>query len=267
MQHYPTMLETPRLTSIFRIGSTGKPPRKSYHKHEDAELVFIDEGKGTFSVAGKDLPVAAGELILLNPNVEHEPSAAVDASLRGFSLTFTNLSLTGLASGHILPDEEYPLLNVKEHHLTMTRYLEDLVQEFEEASPGSGEVASSILTALLLKIIRFKYASKSEQPVSISEKAKKYIEQNYHIELSLNDLANHIFVSPYHLSHTFKDEVGISPIQYLIQYRVEISKKFLRTSNLTISEIAYRIGYPNPNYFNLIFKKLTGISPGKYRKQ
>jgi AraC-like DNA-binding protein len=264
MLKFPTLLEPPCLTSITRFDNKEPLSKRSYHQHEDTEFIFIEEGKAEFTIGNRGYPVSAGEILLLNSYVEH---GTADQAVKGYSVTFTHFLLSELPTGHIIPANDTPVLNMKEHHLTMSRYLEDLSQEYEHVSLGSNEIAASLLNAVLLKIIRFKYDPKSDQASSISEKAKRFIEQNYHIDLSLNDLANHIFISPYHLSHTFKSEVGVSPIHYLIQYRIEVSKKLLQTSNLSVTEIAYRVGYPNSNYFNLIFKKFTGISPGKYRKQ
>lgn len=267
MQQYPTLLETPRLTSMIAFDNIGPLGTMSLHKHKDAEFIFVDDGNAEFTIDGINYPISSGDILLLNSGVEHGMERADNQTLKGFSVTFSNLALSELPPGHLIPKNENPVLNVKEQHLTLSRYLEDLNKECQESTPGSSEIAAYLLNALLLKIIRCKYAANTDHASSISEKAKRFMEQNYHIDLSLNDLANHIFVSPYHLSRTFKNDVGVSPIQYLIQYRIEVAKKLLRTTNLSIAEIAYKIGYPNPNYFNLIFKKLTGTSPGKFRKR
>ena len=96
---------------------------------------------------------------------------------------------------------------------------------------------------------------------------KEYIEKHYKENLSLSELADHVNVSVYHLSHMFKEEVGISPIQYAIFCRMEYAKKQLRETSCSVQKIAVELGYENPNYFNLLFKKTVGISPGTYRKE
>ncbi|MHB8061556.1 MAG: helix-turn-helix transcriptional regulator, partial [Ruminiclostridium sp.] len=104
------------------------------------------------------------------------------------------------------------------------------------------------------------------RPISpISYKVKMYIEENFQKDLSLNDLSDIVYVSPYHLAHTFKDEMGVSPIQYLINCRIEAAKKLLQNSSKSVVEIASQVGYSNANYFNILFKKATGKSPGKFR--
>jgi YesN/AraC family two-component response regulator len=97
------------------------------------------------------------------------------------------------------------------------------------------------------------------------QNVKAYIENNFEQDLSVKDLAELVFVSPYHLIHMFKNEVDMAPIQYLIYCRMEEAKRLLECTDLSNSEISVRIGYPNPNYFSQVFKKMIGVTPGKYR--
>ncbi|WP_197479844.1 helix-turn-helix transcriptional regulator [Paenibacillus swuensis] len=106
----------------------------------------------------------------------------------------------------------------------------------------------------------------SSEP-TIGQHIQKYIEANFERELSLADLARLVHVSPHHLAHVFKDETGMAPIRYVIHCRMEKAKSLLLETNLKVYEIAERIGYPNLTHFNQIFKKLSGVSPGEYRKK
>ena len=74
-----------------------------------------------------------------------------------------------------------------------------------------------------------------------------------------------LYISPSHISHLFKEETGQSPINYLIKCRIEESKNLLVTTQKSIKEIAYSVGYGNISYFNALFKKYTGMTPGTYR--
>lgn len=264
MQKIPTLLGTPSISSVIHFDAAKPLSAQFYHRHQDTEFIFIDQGTADFSVDDRSYAVSSGNILLLNANVEH---GTADAGFSGYSVMFSDLMLKGLPPGFLIPEKEDPVLDVKSEHFTLSHFLKDAAKEFAQNTDESGKIASLLLNAVLLKIVRFKYAASPDHYASISERTKKFIEQNYHLELSLNDLANQIYVSPYHLSRTFKDEAGVSPIQYLIQHRIEIAKKLLENSNLPVSEIAYKVGYPNANYFNLIFKKIAGTSPGKYRKK
>ncbi|PLS03165.1 AraC family transcriptional regulator [Neobacillus cucumis] len=267
MNQLPTLLQTPHLTSVVKLNQDHKQKCKALHKHECTEIMFIQEGNANVVLNGQSLTMNRGDLLLINSNLEHETVPCVDSSLKGFSLTFSGLHLSPLPVGFIIPSDEMPILNVQNQHITIQKYIEDIHEEYKNNDPGSQEIISSLLKTLIIKILRISCSANSSQNVSISDKVKKYISENYNRDISLNELANIVFVNPYHLAHTFKDETGISPIQYLITYRIDIAKTLLLTTNSPIVEIASKVGYPNANYFNLLFKKYTGYSPGKFRKK
>lgn len=264
MLRMPTLLKTPRLISIVRFDANQPLNIAPGHSHEETEFLFVEEGSFKISINDDFLSVSAGDIVLLNANVPH---SVADKTPTVYSVLFSDIELSGLPAGNLIPDTEHPILDARSDYFYYLRYLEDAAREFAQEPVKDNGAAAFLLTAMLLKIIRAKFNDQPVQNLSIAERTKRYIEQNYHIELSLNDLANQFFVSPYHLSHTFKDEVGISPIQYLIQHRIKVAQNLLQNTDLPVSEIASKVGYPNANYFNLIFKKIVGTSPGKYRKQ
>ena len=94
----------------------------------------------------------------------------------------------------------------------------------------------------------------------------EYIEERYAEEdLSLSKAAEHIGLSPNHLSAVFKEETGRSFTKYLTDHRIKTAKKLLDTSKKRSSEIAELVGYPDPHYFSSVFKKQTGMTPSQYR--
>ena len=94
----------------------------------------------------------------------------------------------------------------------------------------------------------------------------EYIEEHYAEEdLSLSKAAEHIGLSPNHLSAVFKEETGRSFTKYLTDHRIKTAKNLLVTSKKRSSEIAELVGYPDPHYFSSVFKKQTGMTPSQYR--
>jgi len=99
------------------------------------------------------------------------------------------------------------------------------------------------------------------------EKAKDYINQNYSDDtLSLQKLADQLYISACYLSMIFKKEAGETFLKYLMRVRLEAAKELLRNTDIRTTEIAERVGYPDINYFSFFFKKNVGISPREYRK-
>ncbi len=110
-------------------------------------------------------------------------------------------------------------------------------------------------------------ATKKEDKLSgIVSKAKNFIDQNYEKELTLDEVARKIAISPYYLSKLFKDETGENFIEYLTKLRIERAKKLLEEENLSIKEICMSVGYSDPNYFSRIFKKMVGTTPTEFRE-
>ncbi|MCV3215326.1 AraC family transcriptional regulator [Plectonema radiosum NIES-515] len=95
-------------------------------------------------------------------------------------------------------------------------------------------------------------------------KFKKVIDYiNAHLEqdLSLTELAALVQMSPHYFSHLFKQSVGISAHQYVIRCRVERAKNYLLQGDLSIAEVAYKVGFANQSHLNRHFKRLLGITP------
>lgn len=98
------------------------------------------------------------------------------------------------------------------------------------------------------------------------EKARRYIEENFQKELSLDSIAELVNVSPYYFSKLFKEELGINFSDYLTDCRINRAKELLyEDPNRNIKEVSIACGYSNPNYFSRIFKKITGMTPTELR--
>lgn len=109
-------------------------------------------------------------------------------------------------------------------------------------------------------------ASRNSRNHAIIAKAKNYIDINYHLEeLSLNNVAGIVSVSPGYLSILFRKETDETFIEYLTRMRLEKARELLKTTPLKAYEVAYKVGYSDPHYFSLIFKKYTGITPSDYK--
>ena len=98
-------------------------------------------------------------------------------------------------------------------------------------------------------------------------KAEQYIKNNYGKQLSLNEVAEYLEMSPWHFSKVFYKKVGIHFSQYLMQVRMEEAVQLLKNTNLKIYEVAMRVGYNNTDQFSRMFKKTIGKSPKEFKKQ
>ena len=96
---------------------------------------------------------------------------------------------------------------------------------------------------------------------------RRYIENHFKENLTLDDLAAVAHVSKYYLSHAFSREYGTSPINYLLSCRVRESIYLLTETSLSLSQIAEMLGFSSPSYFSQSFRRIQGMSPLTYRNQ
>lgn len=83
--------------------------------------------------------------------------------------------------------------------------------------------------------------------------------------ICISSIAEHLNISEGYLSHTFKKETGLSPLNYLTQYRIQQAMQMLEDCRIRVYEVAEKVGYQDIAYFSSTFKKLTGMSPSDYQ--
>ena len=96
--------------------------------------------------------------------------------------------------------------------------------------------------------------------------AKVYIAQNLDKDLSLESIARSASLSPYYFSRAFTRVVGMPPYRYLIHKRLQRSMELLRESEITVAEIAHKVGFGSHKHFSTTFRRSTGMSPSQYRR-
>jgi AraC family transcriptional regulator len=132
----------------------------------------------------------------------------------------------------------------------------------------------SLSNVLAIKLIRQYSHAKPDLPVGEGglsphqlRQVLDYIYDALDRDIKLADLAALIDISPFHFSHQFKQSLGISPYQYLIQQRIERAKRLLLQTDRSILDIALECGFNSHSHLSQKFRQLTGITPKKYRSK
>ena len=92
-----------------------------------------------------------------------------------------------------------------------------------------------------------------------------YIQSNLHQKITLKSLSEHFGFSPTYISHHFKNEIGLPPMQYINNQRLIHSQYLLRSTTTPIKEIAHSVGISDCSYFTKLFREYTGMTPSEYR--
>ena len=95
----------------------------------------------------------------------------------------------------------------------------------------------------------------------------QYIETHYYEKITLDQLAEMVYLSPAYLSRIFKKETGTTFNDYLIQVRIGKAKNLLHHKDLRVTDIAEAVGFDDQSYFTKVFRRIVGVTPLKYRQQ
>lgn len=142
----------------------------------------------------------------------------------------------------------------------------DRAQVFHSAI--SSREFADLATKICLKFIELRDGGNGCHHRKLVQKACEYIKENYNNpDISLNTVASHVSLSPTHFSTIFAQEMAVTFIDYLTEVRMEKVKELLVSTDEKIVNIAFGVGYNEPNYLSYLFKKREGLSPKEYRQQ
>ncbi|MBL8026260.1 MAG: helix-turn-helix transcriptional regulator [Fibrobacteres bacterium] len=152
------------------------------------------------------------------------------------------------------------------NHELFDKYILRLHDEVTAHEVPSDRIILNLLDSLLVEVDREISVSNKLQhiPSNILE-LKSYLEANFNKPITLDDLSKKANLSKNHFCAIYKKYLKISPIEYLIDLRIEYAKELLKNIDLTMAQISQTVGYEDEFYFSRIFKKRQGISPAKYR--
>ncbi|WP_195964461.1 AraC family transcriptional regulator [Clostridium cuniculi] len=256
----------------------GEDWHSTSHFHPFTEIFFITHGNGIMEIDYIDVAVKEGDLIIINPNCPHTEKSSynymdqLEYIVFGINnLTLANKSLPQL-NGETPNPTYYKIMNFNNNKNVILYYLNTLVHEVEEKESNYELACKSILTLFIIYISRNAQSTLliADNPEKLNiecVKIKNYIDSHYSENITLDILSNLSYVNKFHLVHPFTKQMGISPINYLINRRIEESKNLLTTTNYTIRDISTIVGFSNSSYFSQMFKKFTGYSPRMYKNK
>ena len=97
--------------------------------------------------------------------------------------------------------------------------------------------------------------------------AKQYMDENFDQGITVSEAASYVFLSQGYFTRAFRDELGISPMNYLMKKRIEKACKLLQNNEIKVSAISLQSGFSSPQRFNVAFRKQMGMTPMDYRKK
>ena len=234
-----------------------------FHHSCNHELLHILKGKVVLTYEdGRKYAAKPGNTLFNKSGTEHKDVFAPDDELDIFFIQFN-----WAHSENFFSKVNNEFLLTSQNNIEVRRIFDVM-----RLDTGSGEIDRIVANSRLANILSLLYRDAScpedknekSRQMQLVQNAKKYIDRFFRNPIRLEDVAEHLKVSPFYLSRTFSSESDFSLIDYLAEARVNEAKKLLSDGRYIVADVARMVGYEDSNYFSKVFKRRTGISPCKY---
>lgn len=174
-------------------------------------------------------------------------------------------------TGHLADVELTAHWNLRDRHIAFV--IHALHADLEDGSPAGPLYGESLGVALAHYLIR-RYSVRAPRvrqyhggmPTARLNRVLDFMRQNFARETRLWELAELAGMSPHYFCDLFKKSTGFSPHQYLLRYRIEHAKTFLRSSQFGISQVAKATGFVDQSHFTKVFRRIFGVTPTQFRQ-
>ncbi len=221
---------------------------------------YILSGTGTVRVGGKEYTASEGDCYILRKGTDHKywcgdrnPWTKVFFNVGG-ELVERLLDVYGLTGRVVLHGCKVKELFMEFYKLTRQN------MPVEEITRACG--------LKLHEILQTAYADTRDVPELSPEAAalKRFLDERVEQKVTIEEMAASIYRSKDYAIKLFKQEFGQTPYTYFIRKKMDVAKSFLKSTTMSVKQIAFQLGYDDQHYFSNIFKKETGMSPRQYRE-
>lgn len=240
--------------------------------HPFTYFYFVKEGFGKISVENDTVSVDEKDIIVINSNIGHTiyvDDTCGSCEIIGFGVESLSFSKINNKSGKVEPTNFFSA-NLNQGNLDI-HYFDEVFNEFHGDKIFSKAMANSKAAIFIVEFLRnFENAITVKHDRKVNRQIdyiKNYIDGNYSEDIKLEQLSAMAYMNKFHLISEFKQSYRVTPIEYLILKRIEISKNLLISTNHSMEEISSIVGFNSQSYFNQVFKKKVGQTPSQFRKK
>ena len=277
------------------ITDIGYYPKAQHHRRVREKgvnqyvLIYCVDGSGFYVVDGKRYEVKKNQYFILPAFKPHEYGADEGKGWTIYWVHFSGIAASAYAEGAATPQSINVTMysrigdriNIFEEILTTLhfgegiedlRYATSLLCHFLASMRYLGQFRRAKAGATMAKTDGKQNAAHSSSPfayegnLDIVEQAIHYMRENVENRITMEEVLRYVGYSQSHFSTVFKNKTGMSPLSYFNKLKVEHACHLLKTTDLKVNQICYKVGIEDSLYFSRLFSKVMGMSPTKYKE-
>ena len=235
------------------------------HYHNYHQIMYIVSGQAEITVDNRTYTANSNSLVILSRFENHSIKVlsgeykryVVEVSSKLFAPVLVNR-----------PESFSNVVCAEKHSEEIVKIFESIVKECENKESLYEKILEADLEKLFVYIERLQSVSVcADKSMEIIYSIQKAFERSYREKFSLEELSKEYHISRYHLSRLFKKTTGYSPIEYLIECRMSVAKRYLTTTDFSVQEIVDKCGFGDESNFCRKFREKNGQTPMEFRKR
>ncbi len=255
-----------------------------WHWHEEVEVVVVSSGAMNMSLNGMNFTLKKGEGAFINSNVLHSMQIIGDEGCILNTFVFHPSLISGAAESVFLQRYVRPLLVCDtlpcvpfyceiEWQRQAVHCIQEAYEYYKEEEFGYELIVREKLSHMWYLIVKNMVSILKQQNQNVNHNIVRikamldFLHHHYEKPLDLQQIAAVVNISERECLRCFQKNIGITPIQYLLKYRISLAARLLEDTDIPITEICTRVGFDNPSYFSKIFKRFMHFTPSDHRKR
>lgn len=231
------------------------------------QINYITDGSGIFETRNTKYQIHPGSVIFIFPGMWHRYKPHKKTGWKEHYIGFNGEFTKSVFQEKFISSQK-PILYVGFQDLIIKQFY-DIIEHVKDEKPGYQQVCSGVTLHLISNILSI-HKNKEFSGREIERKIRKAcikLRENLQNEVNVEHLASDVNLGYSHFRRIFKKYTGLSPAQYHLNLRLQKGRELLLTTNMSVKQVAFEMGFQSNHYFTRIFTKKMGVTPTGIRRR